>query len=197
MKPDLAPWDGSRGSLFVGWKARFFASTLITHRTGYRSPCSITSVTKKENHREKQRIRKGLLGFPTFHSLKSSAVAWVISFNPHLWVGTFIIPIYRWGNWSWEYITCPRSEIWSSLEPRFETKMVSFQSPLPSPGCCWTLPTGRQTITDGCGVTAMMFGGGGDDDDTWKLVYYYWGCFVPNIITKWFTYIALLKPPDR
>ena len=40
-------------------------------------------------------------------------------------------------------------------------------------------------------------GGSGDDDDTWKLVYYYWGYFVPNIITKWFTYIALLKPPDR
>ena len=40
-------------------------------------------------------------------------------------------------------------------------------------------------------------GGGGDDDDTWKLVYYYWGYFVPNIITKWFTYIVLLKPPDN
>lgn len=40
-------------------------------------------------------------------------------------------------------------------------------------------------------------GGGGGDDDTWKLVYYYWGYFVPNIITKWFTYIVLLKPPDN
>lgn len=40
-------------------------------------------------------------------------------------------------------------------------------------------------------------GGGGDDDDPWKLVYYYWGYFVPNIITKWFTYIVLLKPPDN